>query len=61
VANVLPFKWTFGFPIEALVADLTTEQLLGGLAMQVFWIAVGLVVMRTAFRIAVKRYAAVGG
>ena len=61
LANLLPFKWTFGFPIEALVADLTTEQLLGGLAMQVFWIAVGLVVVRTAFRIAVKRYAAVGG
>ena len=61
IADVLPFKWTFGFPIEALVADLTTDQLLFGLGMQVFWIVIGLVVMRTAFRIAVRRYAAVGG
>jgi ABC-2 type transport system permease protein len=61
VANVLPFKWTFGYPIEALVGDLPAEQLLGGLAMQLFWIIVGAVVVRTLFRFAVRRYSAVGG
>src|SRR6476469_11223937 len=40
LANYLPFKWTFGFPIEALLGDLTNEQLIGGLFMQLFWIVV---------------------
>jgi len=61
VANLLPFKWTFWFPIEALVGDLPTDQLLGGLAAQAFWIVVGAIVFRLAFRSAIKRYSAVGG
>jgi ABC-2 type transport system permease protein len=61
IANLLPFKWTFGFPIEALVGDLTTEQLLGGLAMQLFWIGVGALAVRYGFRIAVRRFGSVGG
>jgi ABC-2 type transport system permease protein len=61
IANVLPFQWTFGFPIEALVGNLTTEQLLGGLAMQLFWIAVGAVLVRVVWHFAIKRYSAVSG
>ena len=41
LADFLPFKWTFCFPIEALIGGLTNEQLIGGLGMQVFWIVVG--------------------
>jgi ABC-2 type transport system permease protein len=61
VANLLPFKWTFWFPIEALVGDLPTDQLLGGLVAQAFWIVVVAIVFRLAFRSAIKRYSAVGG
>ena len=61
LANVLPFKWTFGFPIEALVGDLPTDQLLTGLGMQLFWIVIGVLAVRFGFRIAVRRYGAVGG
>jgi ABC-2 type transport system permease protein len=61
LAGLLPFQWTFGFPIEALVGNLPPEALLGGLAMQAFWIVVGALVLRRAFAIAVRRYAAVGG
>ncbi len=61
IANVLPFQWTFGFPIEALVGDLPTEQLLGGLAMQLLWIVVGSVLVRVVWHFAVKRYSAVAG
>ena len=39
LANVLPFKWSFYFPIEALVGDLSQRELLGGLATQALWIA----------------------
>ena len=60
LADVLPFKWTFGFPIEALIGRLPTDQLLGGLAMQVLWIAIGAVVARIVWRFAVRRYSAVG-
>jgi ABC-2 type transport system permease protein len=61
LANLLPFKWTFWFPIEALVGDLPTDRLLGGLVAQAFWITVGAIVFRLAFRSAIKRYSAVGG
>lgn len=61
LANFLPFKWTFGFPIESLVSNMSTRSLLLGLAAQALWIAGGFVVFRFAFRIAIRHYAAVGG
>jgi ABC-2 type transport system permease protein len=61
VANVLPFKWSFYFPIDALVGDLSTGELLGGLAMQALWIAVLTGFVLLVWRFAVRRYAAVGG
>lgn len=61
LADLLPFKWTFSFPIEALVGNLPQGELLRGLAMQAFWITVGAVTLRLAFRFAVRRYTAVGG
>ena len=38
IANVLPFKWSFYFPIETLVGDLSNRELLEGLGMQLLWI-----------------------
>ena len=61
LANILPFKWTFGYPIEALVGRLPEAELLAGLVVQLAWIALGAVVFRYAWRIAVRRYSAVGG
>jgi ABC-2 type transport system permease protein len=61
LANFLPFKWTFGFPIEALLGDLTNEQLIGGLGMQLFWIVAGAFLLRFVWHFAIKRYSAVGG
>jgi ABC-2 type transport system permease protein len=61
LANVLPFQWTFGFPIEALVGNLSTEALLGGLAAQLFWIIVGSILVRIVWHFAIRRYSAVSG
>ena len=61
LANFLPFKWTFGFPIEALLGDLTNEQLIGGLGMQLFWIVAGALFLRFVWHFAIRRYSAVGG
>ena len=61
LANLLPFQWTFGFPIEALVGHLSNDQLFGGLLAQLFWIVVGSVLVRVVWRFAIRRYSAVSG
>jgi ABC-2 type transport system permease protein len=58
--DLLPFRSTFGFPIEALVSDLSGPQLLRGLAAQAFWIVVGWVLAMAVWRRAIRRYTAVG-
>ena len=60
VAAFLPFQWSFYFPIQALVGDYSTQELLGGLAMQALWILVGTALTLFVWRFAVRRYAAVG-
>jgi ABC-2 type transport system permease protein len=60
VASVLPFQWTFYFPIQSLVGDFSTAELLGGLAMQVLWIAILTAVAMGFFRLAVRRFSSVG-
>jgi ABC-2 type transport system permease protein len=61
LANFLPFKWTFGFPIESLVSNLSTRSLLLGLGAQVMWTVIGYVLFTFAWRAAIKRFSAVGG
>jgi viologen exporter family transport system permease protein len=61
LANLLPFKWTFSFPIEALIGGLPTSELVGGLLMQLLWIGIWTVVVIAGWRFAVKRFTAVGG
>ena len=60
LSNWLPFKWTFYFPIEALVGNMSDASLLGGLGMQVLWTAIGAVVCAALWRLAVRHYSAVG-
>ncbi|HET7573407.1 MAG TPA: ABC-2 family transporter protein [Gaiellaceae bacterium] len=60
LASFLPFKWTFFFPIEALVGNLSTGELLRGLAFQLLWIAAGALAVHVFWRLSVRRYTAVG-
>jgi ABC-2 type transport system permease protein len=60
LSGYLPFKWTFQYPIEALVGQMTPEQLFGGLALQVFWIAASALLMQIGWRFGVRRFTAVG-
>lgn len=60
VANVLPFRYTFGFPIEALVSDLSNRQLLTGLGRQLLWIGVLWLLVALVWRRGIRRYSAVG-
>jgi ABC-2 type transport system permease protein len=61
LADLMPFKWTFGFPIEALIGRLTDVQLIGGLLAQAIWIGIGVVAVRLMWPMAVRRYSAVSG
>jgi ABC-2 type transport system permease protein len=60
VSAFLPFKWTFGFPIEALVGQLGTRALLLGLATQLLWVLLAAGALALVWRSAVRRYSAVG-
>ena len=60
IADVLPFKYTFGYPIEVLAGDLTTRQLLTGLGLQAVWVAAGVLLVAAVWRVGVRRYSAVG-
>jgi ABC-2 type transport system permease protein len=60
LANWLPFKWSFYFPIEVLVGHLSAASLLGGLGMQVLWITIGSLAVWVCWRASAKHYTAVG-
>jgi len=60
LAFFLPFQWTFFFPIEALVGQMTPQQLFTGLGIQALWIALGVAAVNLMWRSGIKRYSAVG-
>ncbi|MFP5308114.1 MAG: ABC transporter permease [Actinomycetes bacterium] len=60
IADVLPFRWTFGFPIEVLVTDMAGRELLAGLAWQAGWIVATAGAAQLVWRRAVRHYGAVG-
>ena len=61
ISRFLPFQWAFYFPIESLVGDLSNQELVQGLLVQLLWILIGLAIFKVAWRSAIKRYSAVGG
>jgi ABC-2 type transport system permease protein len=61
LASYMPFQWAFGFPIELLLGKYTQAQALYGLAAQVFWIALGVILVQLFWRTALRRFSAVGG
>lgn len=60
LANVLPFKWAFEFPIETLIGRLSTGEIIFGIGMQLFWTLVGLFVGRQTWHAGLKRFTSVG-
>jgi len=61
IADVLPFRWMFSFPLELALGRLTPAEAALGFLYQVLWIAAMALVFRFVWRAAVRRYAAVGG
>jgi ABC-2 type transport system permease protein len=60
VANILPFRWMIGFPVELLLGRITPVQALTGLGAQIGWIIGGYILLRFLWRIGVRNYSAVG-
>lgn len=60
ITRYLPFRYTFGFPIEALVGNLSTPELLAGLGMQLFWIVAGVLLVNIVWRFAIRQFTSVG-
>jgi ABC-2 type transport system permease protein len=60
LAGFLPFRWMLGFPVELLLGRLTPAQAWQGLAAQLIWVVVSLVVIRLVWRAGVRLYSAVG-
>jgi ABC-2 type transport system permease protein len=60
LANILPFHWMIGFPVELVLGRLTPIQAVTGLAAQAVWLAISLGLVRIVWRAGIKIYSAVG-
>jgi ABC-2 type transport system permease protein len=61
LADFLPWKWMFAFPLELVIGRLTVQQALFGFAMQALWGLLIFVTLILLWQAAVRRYSAVGG
>jgi ABC-2 type transport system permease protein len=59
-ANVLPFRWMIGFPVELFLGRLTPLQALEGATAQIAWVVASLILVRIVWRAGVRVYSAVG-
>lgn len=60
ISSWLPFKWTFEFPIEVFIGQLTTAEIWQGLGYQAIWIAITSAGYVLLWKRAVKKFTAVG-
>ncbi len=61
VANVLPYHYMLGFPIELFLGRLSRAQAVTGFAWQLGWLSVALLLQAWVYRRGVRRYSAIGG
>jgi ABC-2 type transport system permease protein len=60
-AELLPFRYMVGFPVEVLAGQLSRAELRAGFALQAGWLLVAAVLLVILWRAGLKRYSAVGG
>jgi ABC-2 type transport system permease protein len=57
----LPFRWTFGFPITALVGPVSRTELVVGVLAQAGWVLFGVLLVKVVWRRGIRKFSAVGG
>ncbi len=60
LAEVLPFNWMIGFPVELVLGRLTPTQALTGIGAQAAWLLISLFLLRAIWRAGIRVYSAVG-
>lgn len=60
VSLLAPFRWTIAFPVEVVLGQHSTREILLGYGAQLAWITVAVLVLRALWGRAVSRYSAVG-
>ena len=56
-----PFPYQLFFPISIYMGKAAGQELLKGLAVQLFWVVAAYVLARFAWKRGIRRYSAVGG
>jgi ABC-2 type transport system permease protein len=59
-ADILPFRWMLGFPVELLLGRLTPSQAMIGLGAQGVWVILAVILLRFTWRAGIRTYSAVG-
>ncbi len=59
-AEWLPFRWFVAFPVELLLGWLSPTETFLGIAAQIGWVAVAVLLLRAVWARGIRRYAAVG-
>jgi ABC-2 type transport system permease protein len=60
VSAWMPFKWTFEFPIEVFIGQLSTTEIWQGVGMQFLWIGITGLGIVAVWRNAIRKFTAVG-
>jgi ABC-2 type transport system permease protein len=61
LARLLPFRYMSAFPVEVLTGQLSSHETLIGLAIQLGWTLLAIVLYRWVWTRGIRRYEAVGG
>jgi ABC-2 type transport system permease protein len=61
IVEMTPYPWIIGFPVTLAADDVASAGIARGLAMQLLWIAIFVVLHRVLWRCGIRRFGAVGG
>jgi viologen exporter family transport system permease protein len=59
-AEILPFRWMIGFPVELILGRLNPAEAAVGIVAQTVWILLAFLLLRAVWRAGVRVYSAVG-
>lgn len=61
VLKLLPFNYAVGFPVDVLVGSVSRSAILTGIACQIIWIGLMVLISRLLWNLGKKKYLAAGG